>query len=328
MRILRKDTKNLCPSRFSTGEYFSSLKNTLFPSSQTTTLEIISGNLRLIQFSKTSEKKPLIPRVAQHSLQDQEPGEIEKFLQEHQVDSGRLVTFIPRYLVTQKYLTVPAIDHLEIHQMAPFQIPDLVPYSRDEITFDYQIISSDEEGYSKLLVVIVQNKVLEDYFSRIHDLGLKPDAIQLSSAALANWFFATYQEESLDEANNISALVYFDEESLDIAYIQGKQLISSRGAELKAPPNSEEMFNQVAWELKQGLAIINQELGPREIGKVILAGRNISPELTNFLSEDLSVLVEQSAAPFKDITFAKPFPENKEELENDCSLIRLSRLPP
>jgi len=65
-----------------------------------------------------------------------------------------VTVIVSREKAMVRYMRLPAQDTSEIEKMVSFEITKQTPYSQDEITSDYEILSSDTEGYSEVMLVI------------------------------------------------------------------------------------------------------------------------------------------------------------------------------
>lgn len=97
---------------------------------------------------------------------------------------------LPRQSATLHMLTLPSTEPAEIADMVDLQIGKRTPYSRDEIVFDYRAVGTGREGYTRLMLAVVQRAILRHRFAVLEEAGLDVQRMTVSSEGLVNWFAA------------------------------------------------------------------------------------------------------------------------------------------
>src|SRR5690242_16154625 len=99
-------------------------------------------------------------------------GKIEQFTDENVVDvlaqltsvrgfePGEVVGLIPRKFAILKHISLPSQSDAEIKRMLNLQIGNHVPYSREDIVFDFQVVRRETNGYTKILLMIAHKDVV------------------------------------------------------------------------------------------------------------------------------------------------------------------------
>lgn len=285
----------------------------VFSHGEITALDTSKGALRLIQLKRRAKHIELSKFLQIPLTEKEKPFNLSSILEASQIKIKKLVISIPRHLITQKYITLPSLDPNEVQEMVKYQIPALVPHSKEEIVFNSLVIGKEREGYSKVMVLIGTQEIIKKQLSFLQTTKLEPDVVQLSSAALANWFFASY-EGKFDSKTTL--ILNIDSDSLDIVVVYNGKMLFSRGTTIKenAP------LSEIVLETNQTLASFEKETG-KKADHVLLSGeRNNLPEMAPSLEKELSLPV-QLAEPFLNISLAKSIPE-KDSLLTDLSLIR------
>ena len=136
---------------------------------QVTTVFQLDGNwLRLIQVKtlKHEKKISMIKAVEITSLTDESIAlKISSLASELEINSRYLILCIPRHFTTTRNLDLPSANPLEIKDMIELQIGKQTPYASDEVIKDYQILGSNADGYSRVLLVIVHRDIVDRYLS-------------------------------------------------------------------------------------------------------------------------------------------------------------------
>ncbi|MFA5393238.1 MAG: pilus assembly protein PilM [Candidatus Ratteibacteria bacterium] len=278
-----------------------------------TALDTSKGALRLIQLKRRAKHIELCKFIQIPLAEKEKLSELSSILEVNQIRIKTLVLSIPRHLITQKYLILPSSDPNEIQEMVKYQIQSLVPHSKEEIVFNSLIIGEEKEGYSKVMVLIGTQEVIKKHLSFLQIPDLEPDIVQLSSAALANWFFVSCREK-FDSKTTL--VLNIDSDSLDMAVVHNGKMLFSRGVATK----EEALLSDIALETNRTLASFEKETG-KKADQVLLSGeRNNLPEMVPSLEKELSLPV-QLAEPFLNISLGKSILE-KDSLLTDYSLIR------
>ncbi|MBM4142724.1 MAG: hypothetical protein FJ225_03890 [Lentisphaerae bacterium] len=134
-----------------------------------------------------------------------------------------VVACLPRQVVNVRMLELPSTDPSEIADMVELQAGKQTPYSRDEIVSDYRIVGSRREGYSRIVLAIVQRSALRQRFSILEEAGLDVDTMSVSSEGLLNWLRAVAPAEGTRAVLDVDS--YFS----DLSVVSGGQLLFTRG---------------------------------------------------------------------------------------------------
>ena len=141
-----------------------------------------------------------------HSILEKTPDQEEelvsklKDLLRKKVLKGRkILLVVPRTAVTIKYLELPAASPEELKSMVDFQSGRQIPFSPEEIVYDYKVMNMNENGYARVLLAIVKRDVVIKYLDILHKAGVKPVSIELSSLALVAFF--KYANNTIKESD-------------------------------------------------------------------------------------------------------------------------------
>jgi Tfp pilus assembly PilM family ATPase len=208
-----------------------------------------------------------------------------------------ITAIIPRDKVIIRYIKLPAVDRPEIEKMISFEISKQTPYSAEDITSDYKVISVDEHGYSRVMLVLSPkteiariNNILGPFASRLKH-------IYFSSEAIAGWF--NIQDPATTSVNNgYICLVDIDTGSTEIAVISVKGLCFSRSISIGADDISESqaranlLRTRLVDEIKQSIALYLKEkdTDTGQITRFVLTGAEIARrDFLNFLNTAIDI---------------------------------------
>lgn len=265
-------------------------------------LELGKDLLKLSQAEESPEGKKVIKCFTEKigSLSDEQiSGVIRVLFEELKIKPKTLLTSIPRASVTVRCLKFPSTDQKEIAEMVGFQAAKQLPYPREEIIFDHQIIGKDKGGYSKVMLVVLHRDVVRRHLKILRDANIEPDRIALSSEATYRWF--QFNQASGGKAPERTVILLdFDSHSTEIEIISGGSLVFTRNISLGADdlPQAQDKLIE---ELKRSLAAYQKDETGGEPSGIILAGatQNLK-DLGATLEKEFSLSVEV-IAPLEDM---------------------------
>jgi len=97
-----------------------------------------------------------------------------------------VTAILPRQMVNVRMLELPSTDFDEIHDMVDLQIGKQTPYSRDEIVSGYRLVRSVREGYSRVLLAIIQRTTLRQRYHVFEEAGVEVDRMTVSTEGVVN----------------------------------------------------------------------------------------------------------------------------------------------
>jgi len=280
------------------------------PEQNTTVFQIDNNWLRLIQIKELKREKKVsaIKAVEITNLSDEQIAlKISGLAAELKINSRFLVLSIPRHQTTTRNLDLPSANPLEIKDMIELQIGKQTPYASDEVIKDYQILGSNAEGYSKVLLVIVHRDIVGRYFKVIESAGLKVQKVSFSSEGLLNWRSLVYRQKIA--AEKVQILIEVDYDASDFEVVLNDRLVFGRSISLgfsQFPGQLELWQKKFIEEVNHSIYAYQNEIIGKEIGKIIisrprLVGDSLDKELLEKEFGSSVEIIDQ----FKDIPFTE-----------------------
>ena len=164
---------------------------------------------------------------------------ITSFISKHQINKERVAISIPREKVVVRFIRLPLAAKENLRKVLEYEAPKYTPFDKDEVFFDYQILKEDRESLH-LIAVFVRKTELDTYLSLLRRIGIRPDSVQIPSAAALNLFFYHDREKGAENAVLLDLCNPFCELNL----IQGKDWKESFHLSLAAE-NREDRIIQV-----------------------------------------------------------------------------------
>jgi general secretion pathway protein L len=167
---------------------------------------------------------------------------ITSFISKHQVNKDRVAVSIPREKAVVRFLRLPLATKENLRKVLEYEAPKYTPFDKDEVYLDYQILKEDKE-WVHLIAVFVRKAELDSYLALLRRIGIRPDYVQIPSAAALNLFFYHEGEKGAENA----ALLDLSNPFCEMNLIQGKDWKES--FHLSLPPEKRE--ERIAQVLKQ-----------------------------------------------------------------------------
>ena len=134
---------------------------------------------------------------------------------------------LARKYATVRFLRLPSSDEREIAGMLEFQALKELPFSKDEIVTAYKILSSDNEGYSRVMLVVAQKNIIDNKLGLFKTAGVMPEGIYLSAETTLNWFLLRNKPGD----SSLYVLVDVDSSFSELLICRGREILFTRPLE-------------------------------------------------------------------------------------------------
>ena len=220
--------------------------------------------------------------------------EIANLFKEYNISQKRVFLNIPRHLVMTRVLHLPSINDNEIKNMAKIEAIKQMPYGDENITLGYRIIEKFKDGYSDILLAVIQASTINRLISILKKADLTIEKIALGSESLFGWYSVIRKKEKTTFVSVV--LLNIDSKYINIDIIQRGKLVFTR-----AFFYSERSLIE---EIKRTIAAYRKERN-LNIDKIYLSGAdNKIREIESILKEEIDVPLEQITQT-RDIEFDK-----------------------
>jgi len=261
-----------------------------------TALELDNDWLKLIQLN-SSPKEKLISKILVEKAPSGDEDLLHRLKQlarELEINSNSLSISLPQQLVAIRNLELPSTDPAEIKSIVDLQVGKQTPYTKEEIIYDYQIIGTNAEGFSRVILAIVRADILERLLMLLEKAGLATDNVGLSSEGLLKWSeFACKKRISAKPL----AMIDLDFDRSNFTVVAGGKLIFSRIislGSLQSQINLDQWQDSLVKGINRSLHAYPREMLEEEISKVIITGAD---SLTGAL--DKAFLEEKVGLPIE-----------------------------
>jgi type IV pilus assembly protein PilM len=226
---------------------------------------------------------------------------LKDILKKEKINKTNTVLVLPRSLVTVRYLQLPSSNSEELDTMVDMQVVRQIPYSKEEMVYDYCITGLTQEGYSKILVVIVHKDTVSRYVNTLEKAGVNPYSIELNSFAFVE--LAKYiglQDSKLFEGDSPVVLLDVDYASTNVVVIKEGSPIFTRAISIgrlhidnkTLPPLGKEWIGEWAGEVNRSLAVFQKDYS-MPVKKVLIFGGEDADKLLNKIAGKIAFSLEK-----------------------------------
>ena len=279
-----------------------------------TVLEIDNDRLKIVQaqlFGKERKISRIIVEKITFSAEEKVSEQIGSLFKKLSINPKSFAVSISHQLAVIKNLELPSVNAAEIKDMVELQIGKHTPFAKDEIIYDYEIINTNAEGYSRIILVIVHQDVIGSYFKILEGIGLKTEKIVLSSEGLFAWHRFACKEEITDQPY---VLIDVDYDKSDFTVILKGNIVFCGNISIgfsHSLNNMDKWQEKFVEEINRSIYAYHSEIINEEISKIIITGAEM---LT--ASFDEAVLKDKLGLPVKIIPQLRNIPLTEECLSS------------
>lgn len=185
-----------------------------------------------------------------------------------------VIVCLPRQAVNVRLFDLPSGDLSEISDMIDLQIARQTPYSREEIVFDYRLVDSDKQGYTRVFLVIAQTGTVRQRLRCIEDSGLSVERVTVTTDG---WLSAVEGEGSGMSLGYPEQIVYLDVDSsyTDLLVAQRGLPLFSRSVPIglkELSVNGEKAESDLLQEVVRALETYRNENVGGSVERLVLLG--------------------------------------------------------
>jgi len=215
-----------------------------------------------------------------------------------------VICSISSHSLMTKNIEIPSRDSKEIEEIINLQSGRYTPYSTDEIIMDYVNIGVYKQNYTKVLLIIVPQKVIKRYSEILNGAGLKIEKIFVASESICRIY--PYISK-LKLGDNSISVIHIGHNSTDFTVALRNKLIFARNIPIGANNSlvEREKFKQrFIEEVKKSLESYQSEDIEKTPNQIILTGaiepiEYIKDTLDNALDIPSTLMSYFNHLPFK-----------------------------
>jgi type IV pilus assembly protein PilM len=255
---------------------------------------------------------------------DQVADIIKKLLGDTKNKSRQVVTCLPEDEIVSRLISLPPLKENEIRDALQYEAETFVPFPLDEVSIDYEVVSTDESGRMSVFAIAARNEVINSYVKLFKMVGLELLALESPAVAMrraVNFslpqvngiIFVDMGERFSDIISIYKTNIYFTRsmsmggDSLTRAISINLGLDMSSAEEYKKAYGMKEtelegkikasmmpVFNSMAEEIRKSIALFQESVGSTPELLVLSGGGANLPgyaeELTRLLGIEVQVI--------------------------------------
>ncbi len=259
----------------------------------TTCIEFTDSHVKLLEL-RWARGQHVVTLCEHVPLAGQQPQDFDRALA--QLIRGKnissLAALIPGRYAILKQITLPSHSDEEIENMVSLQINQLGPFPREEIVFGHFILDKDLQGYSRVLIAVVQKENVLYFLKVLQRQNLTPRHLFLGSQGILHWYLFQKRVAKLTDAACLM-LVDVDDDNTEVCFCHRDKLFFSRnirfGSRDLVEDKMEAFLEQIGLTLG---AYIKENMGPDITRIVVVANTEARVQMAQKLEEYYRVPVD------------------------------------
>ena len=226
---------------------------------------------------------------------------LKNFIQQKRLKfrGARVIVVIPRSRAILRRMNLPSHQDDELRSMAALQGSGHVPYAREDVEMDFQVLRKSSDGYAQVMAVVAPKEIMLKWWKIFSEAGIPVDCMTVSSVGL--WLLCSRQPAL---GSKLAGIIDVDSDHTEICFCYKEHWLNAR----EIPLGFKQMQDQGAAELlKQWDLSCTQLLNEKvtdPISAVFLAGQaERVPSLKDQLAQQqgfapVSIMLERKPAKF------------------------------
>lgn len=221
--------------------------------------------------------------------------ELRQWCSAQALDPETVLVANPAHLTTTRVFSVPSANWQEIRDIVELQAEKHTPYSKEEILTDFAVVESESSGYSKVMLAISHQDVVNRAVRLVESMGWSLERVALELEGLAGWLKAVK-----GVVKQPQLLVDLDVETATVVVVSQGKVIFHRSLsfgmrQLIAEPAG--VPNRLVAELKRTLDAFEAEGWHTAVSGIVLTGQiERLPEVASQVAQALELPCEAIAA--------------------------------
>jgi Tfp pilus assembly protein PilN len=194
----------------------------------------IGENVLYLACLKASSRDVQLAEYAVYSVEEGIRGEeksrvisdlIKGFLRENRITPASVFLGIPRSNAILRYLELPLAVKENLRETLGYELEKYVPFSPEDVYFDFQIISEDKSADRlQLLLVVAKKQSLAPLLAISERLGFGISGVGITATALADYFLWRGKKENAI----LRSFIFASEGHVELGLVKDGMLLYSR----------------------------------------------------------------------------------------------------
>ena len=187
-------------------------------------ISLVHMTKRFFQVTLRHARTVPLPASGQERL-DAYREALQQFLSDTDASPDQVVVCLPRQAASVSRLMVSETARGSLDQVIGYEVERLLPFSKEEIYYDYltyPVGGGGDEGRLGVAVFCLPRREVEEHLGVLTDIQLQPQMVTLSSSAQVSALVSCVP--SLDHP---CVLIGPEDEKFELSFIEKKQLVAS-----------------------------------------------------------------------------------------------------
>ena len=160
-------------------------------------LDVGSSAVRLCELSSTKtgyqltkyyhREFPIEPAMDEEKQREVRRDVVRNLLKESKIRHKKTIFGVPGQSVFTRTRALPPVPEYKVTQIVKYEIQQQIPFSLDQIAFDYQVLQRTEAGGYEVLMAAIKVDVVEKRLEVIRDVKRQVDTVDVCPLAAYNW---------------------------------------------------------------------------------------------------------------------------------------------
>ena len=163
-----------------------------------------------------------------------------------------LILCMPRHQITVRNARYPSTDDNELNNIIKLNLPQQVPYAKEDIIYSYSTLWRTSKGFSSVVLAILHKEILRKQFYIFEKLNMYPENVSMSTMGLMS--FLQKAKIARPQDGMLKAFLDVDTEYSDLLIFRGTELLFTKSIGLGAMQlNMPDVMNRFITEIKQAM---------------------------------------------------------------------------
>jgi len=237
-----------------------------------TTIEIGDHYIKLLEAKRLRGA----PCLTYCEIQDKKPGlgsdlhpVLTRMVSAKELALEDVVIVVPRRHVFLKLITLPTLSHDELTRMIPLQLSHLTPFARDEIIYNYSVVSQDPSGYTQVLLAVIQKEVVGKLLAVLQEAHVSSHKVALTAEGIEAWVKMQGKDGHL-ETKGVVMVVDIDAQNSEVCFFSEGKLDFSRHIQCGMDDIGQEAMASFAEAIGLTLGVYKKESGHGDIARAVV----------------------------------------------------------
>lgn len=238
-------------------------------------VEFSSDKLKLARIKGLPNKREITDLIVK-DIQGLSDSDISKVIRTSLNEIGAKVPYLiwtlSSSLMMSKNIEIPSRDPKELQEIINLQSGRYTPYSREEIIIDYIDLGIYRQNYTKVLLIMVPQKVIRKYIDILDGAGLEVGRISVAPESICR-IYSSIAKTKLEDTP--ISIIHIGDDSSDFSVALRKKMIFVRNVPIGVKnllAEKERYKEKFIEEVKKSLECYQSEDIERTPSQIVLTG--------------------------------------------------------